>query len=252
MTNKPRLGVFSVTGCFGCQLTLAFVEDILLELLDKFEIAAFPMLKQENSYENLDIAIIEGSACRQEEIEELKKIRSNAKIVVALGACANSGSVQSIIEVSDKKQVMETVYNKKYKQYNPVEVGGIDKHIKVDFHIYGCPPDKEDLLLFIKQLLAGNIKPKQVDYNVCVECRAKANPCLLQEGKFCVGALTHGGCNALCPTNGHYCFGCHGYWEDSNVEALTELFKEYGFDKQLKNILAKFDCTSKQIKQIVK
>ncbi|MBW2971347.1 oxidoreductase, partial [Candidatus Woesearchaeota archaeon] len=58
--------------------------------------------------------------------------------------------------------------------------------------------------------------------------------------------VTNGGCQALCPSHGHYCFGCHGYWEDSNVEALRELFKENGFDKdEIRRIFTKFACTNK-------
>ncbi len=238
---KPKLGVFSVTGCFGCQLSLAFMEN-LLDVLEKFEIVGFPMLKEDNSYD-VDIAFIEGCACRQEEVEELKKIRKNAGIVVALGACATGGSVQSIKEVAGhdvKKHVYEDA-----SSYNPIEVGGIHKHIDVDYFIYGCPPDKEDLLQFIKDVLVAKKNPKQVSHNVCVECRAKHNVCLLQEGKECVGAVTHGGCGALCPTNGHYCFGCHGLWDDSNLNALGKVLEKNGFSQQkIQSVIKKFDCKS--------
>lgn len=245
MTDKPRLGVFSVTGCFGCQLTLAFVQDVLLELLDKFDVAAFPMLKEDNDYSNLDIAFIEGLAAREEEVAELKKIRENSKVVVALGACACSGSVPSIREVSDQEKIMKAVYERP-EVYNSIEAVGIAKHIEVDYYIYGCPPDKDNLLKFIKDVLAGKINPVQVDHSVCVECRAQGNVCLLQEGEFCLGPVTNGGCGALCPGEGHYCFGCHGFWEDSNIKAMSELFKKHGFDDdEIRRIFTKFDCTSK-------
>ncbi|OGM03288.1 hypothetical protein A3K72_03185 [Candidatus Woesearchaeota archaeon RBG_13_36_6] len=242
---KLKLGVFSVTGCFGCQLSLAFVEDILLDIIKNFEIVAFPMLKENNEYKNIDVAIIEGAACREEEIEELKKIRENSKIVVALGACACGGSVQSIKEVSDKQKVMNAAYDNP-ALFKPIDVGGIDKHIKVDYFIYGCPPDKNDLVKFVKDALIGKKNPIQVDYPVCCECRAKGNVCLLQNGEFCIGPVTNGGCGALCPSHGHYCFGCHGFWEDANMEAIVNLFKEMGFDKdEIKRIFTKFACTSK-------
>lgn len=245
MTKKPRLGVFSVTGCFGCQLTLAFVPDVLLDILNNFEVVAFPMLKENNEIKDIDVAFIEGLAAREEEVEDLKKIRENSKIVVALGACACSGSVPSIIEVSDKDKVMKAVYDNP-KVYNPIEATGIDKHIKVDYFIYGCPPDKTNLIRFIKDVLAGKTRPLQVDHPVCVECRARHNVCLLQEGEFCIGPVTLGGCEALCPSHGHYCFGCHGFWEDANMEAIVNLFKEMGFDKEvIRDTFAKFACTSK-------
>ncbi|MBW2971069.1 sulfhydrogenase 1 subunit delta, partial [Candidatus Woesearchaeota archaeon] len=122
MATKPKLGVFSVTGCFGCQLSLAFVENDLLQILNKFKIVAFPMIKESNKIKDIDIAFIEGSAVRSEEVDELKKIRANSKIVVALGACAANGGVQTIKELGDKEQISKEVYGDKGSHcYNPID-----------------------------------------------------------------------------------------------------------------------------------
>ncbi|MFH1399161.1 MAG: sulfhydrogenase 1 subunit delta [Candidatus Woesearchaeota archaeon] len=251
--GKPRLGVFSVTGCFGCQLSLAFVEDVLLEILNKFEVVAFPMLKENNEVKDIDVAFIEGSAVRAEEIEELKKIRDNSKMVVALGACACNGGVQTIKELGDKAKIAAVVYGNNAKVYSPVDAGPIEKHIKVDYYIGGCPPDKQNLVMFVKDVLVGKKNPIQIDMPVCVECRMKGNVCLLQEGKPCMGPFTYAGCNALCPSNGHYCFGCHGVWADANGSALRDLFKEHGFsDIEIKQFFAKFACTNEKVQKVVK
>ena len=40
-----KIGVYSITGCMGCLLSIIFNEKDLLELNDKVEIAAFPFIK---------------------------------------------------------------------------------------------------------------------------------------------------------------------------------------------------------------
>ena len=48
-----------------------------------------------SSLSDIDIAIIEGSITRPEDEERIKKIRSRAKVLIALGACATSGGETS-------------------------------------------------------------------------------------------------------------------------------------------------------------
>jgi predicted molibdopterin-dependent oxidoreductase YjgC len=48
---------------------------------------------------------------------------------------------------------------------------------------------------------------------VCAECPNQKNGCLLNKGKFCLGPITYGGCNAKCLREGFACEGCHGVSE---------------------------------------
>ncbi|GAH93850.1 unnamed protein product, partial [marine sediment metagenome] len=87
---KPKLGFFDFTGCEGCQLEVLNFDTELVELLNHVDIVNFREAKTERE-DNYEIAFVEGSITRESEIPKLKKIRQQAKIVVALGACACLG-----------------------------------------------------------------------------------------------------------------------------------------------------------------
>jgi len=69
--TRPRVGFFDFTGCEGCQLTVLNLEDEFLELLELVEIVEFRELMNGGGGE-LDIAFVEGSICRDQEVERLR------------------------------------------------------------------------------------------------------------------------------------------------------------------------------------
>ena len=234
---KLKVGVQSITGCAGCQLSIYFIEDILLELLDKIDIVAAPMIKEKN-VEEYDVLLVEGSVSSQEDLDRLMKFREQAKVLVALGACACHGGVQSMKHLlSDKeaKEAEQAVYGNKF----PSEPGlksitsvPIHKYVKVDFYIPGCPPDKQEIVQVLKWLIQGR-RLKAFDKAVCHECSLKENYCLLDQGIECLGPLMNGGCRALCPSFNHPCTGCRGLLDDANLESGKQVLKDKGFDADM-------------------
>ena len=229
--RKPRVGVHSITGCAGCQLSFYFVEDILLELIGKIHLVAAPMLKGKNEEVNYDVLFVEGSVSSKEDLDNLLKWREQTKYLIALGACASHGCVQSMKHMMNEKQVEKEVYKKfpTDKRLKPITAVPIHKHVKVDFYIPGCPPDKEEIAQVIKIVLQGRI-PRVYDKAVCHECSLKENYCLLDQGIECLGPLMNGGCKALCPSYNHPCTGCRGMLDDANLESGKEMLKDKGFD----------------------
>ncbi|MCD6140306.1 MAG: sulfhydrogenase 1 subunit delta, partial [Thermococcus sp.] len=110
MSEKVRVGFYALTSCYGCQLQMAMMDEIL-HLLDKVGIECWFMVER-NSEEDreVDIAFIEGSVSTQEEIELVKKIREKAKIVIAVGSCAIHGGVQSWDKDKEFNELWKTVY----------------------------------------------------------------------------------------------------------------------------------------------
>jgi sulfhydrogenase subunit delta len=228
-SRKLKIGAFGISGCAGCLLSI-FFEDCFAQLIDLVDIKAFPLVK-ENSYKGeFDCVFIEGTVCFDEDIEVLNELRKRAKKVVALGSCACTGGVPSIKNFLDSEKTMKLVYPV-YNHLKSEPPTPIDNHIKVDYYIPQCPPNKEEILEFVKCLATGReFKPYRDP--VCYECRRRGNECLLNKGEICLGPITNGGCNSLCPTNKVTCYGCRGPCKDANIKSFLNVLKEMGYTDQ--------------------
>jgi sulfhydrogenase subunit delta len=227
--QKPKAGFFGVAGCAGCLLTVIY-EDVFVELDKMLDIQSFPLIKENNYKGDFDIVFIEGTATFDEDIVVLNELRKRAKTVVALGACACVGGVPSIKNFRDGKKIMGFVYPK-FNHLKSEPPTPINKHIKVDYYLPQCPPDKGEIIEFVKCFISGRVFKNNKD-PVCIECRKKGNLCLLEEGELCLGPVTKGGCGALCPSNGVTCYGCRGPFSDANYKAFIELLKKKGYTEE--------------------
>ena len=226
---KPIAGFFGVAGCAGCLLSVLF-EETFPKIIKAFDIKSFPLIKEDNYQGNFDIVFIEGTVVFDEDIILLNELRKRSKIVVALGSCACVGGVPSIKNFKNEEKVMRFVYPK-HNNLRSEPPTPINKHIKVDYYIPQCPPNKEEILEFIECFISGKQFKNPKD-PVCIECRKQGNICLLQEGEICLGPLTRAGCNALCPKNGVGCYGCRGPTKDANYNSYLKILKEKGHTKE--------------------
>ncbi|MEM0465356.1 MAG: Ni/Fe hydrogenase subunit delta [Candidatus Pacearchaeota archaeon] len=227
--KKPTVGFYGISGCAGCLLTVLF-ENSFKELTELVNIKAFPLIKEDSYKGYFDIVFIEGTVCFDEDILIINKLRKRAKVIVALGSCSHVGGVPSIKNFKDKEKIMKFVYPRinHLKEENPTP---IENHIKVDYYIPQCPPNKSEIIEFIKIFLTER-KWKNYNEPVCFECRKKANPCVLEKGEICLGPITNGGCGALCPSNKTECYGCRGPTDDANIRSFKEMLKNMGYKEE--------------------
>ena len=90
--TRPTTAFFSFASCEGCQLQALSVEDVLLDFLGAVQIVNFREAIDERGDE-YDIAFVEGSIVRPDDVEEIQQVRKRARILVALGACACTGGL---------------------------------------------------------------------------------------------------------------------------------------------------------------
>ena len=225
--KKPRIGVFDFTGCEGCELQLANKEETLIDFLSLVEVVNFREISSASG-DDYDIALIEGAVSRDDEVDRLKTIRSNAKVLVALGACACFGGVNQLKNRFSMKDVVEEVYGTHKVQTAPVRK--ISDVVKVDLEIPGCPVSKKEVERIVVDIVTGaDIKfPK---YHVCLECKEKGNVCVVNLGRLCLGPITRAGCGAPCPTGNTGCLGCRGPAPEANFESFKQILKENDFPK---------------------
>jgi coenzyme F420-reducing hydrogenase gamma subunit len=225
--GKPKIAFFDLASCEGCQLTVVDSLQTHLDLLDAVEIVQFREAMTEKG-EDYQIAFVEGSCTREKDEARLFKIRDQADLVVALGACAHTGCVNALKNLQPSlDDVREYVYGDKAGWYETYPARPISAVVDIDAFIPGCPIDREEFVKVVKNVLLGK-KPGIPDYPVCVECKLKENVCLLLEGKPCLGPVTRAGCDAICPTYGDGCEGCRGYIPEPNENAMKDVLDEAG------------------------
>ncbi len=226
MTAKAKVAFFEFTSCEGCQLTVIDSLQDHPELLDVVDIVQFREAMSEKG-EDYQIAFIEGSCSRPSDEVKLREIREKADIVVALGACAHLGGINAIRNRQPLNQVRQYVYGDKSDWYETYPARPISAVIDVDAAIPGCPIDRQEFLTAVTHLLQGRM-PYIPDNPVCIECKLKANVCVYLRGMTCLGPITLGGCDAICPSYGEGCDGCRGLISNPNIEALKVVLTEHG------------------------
>lgn len=214
-------------------------EDELPEILELVNLVNFREAMSEKG-DDYDIAFIEGSVTRNEEIKKLKRIRYTARVVVSFGACSSIGGLNCLKNRFPVEEVKKLVYGRAsgHRNFSTLPVRPIDSIIKVDYYIHGCPPPKEEFLTVFKGLLMGKV-PEIANYPVCVDCKMAGNICVFEKGMSCLGPVTRAGCNAICVTYGCICWGCRGLVDDPNIGAHEDTLKRYGLN--VEEVVKKFD-----------
>lgn len=233
---KPRIGFFDFTGCEGCQLTVLNLEDQLLDLLDLVDVVEFREALTGSS-EALDIAFVEGSITRQQDVERLSAIRAKSKYLVALGACADMAGVNALRAEAGPDQLRREVYGSDAEHLVTFAPRPLSACVKVDGRIPGCPIDGQEFLSVLQALILDR-EPELPGYPLCVECKLGENACTFERGTVCLGPVVRAGCRAVCIAGGDRCRGCRGLVDHPRSSPYRRILEANGLS--LEEILAEF------------
>jgi len=228
MDHKPAIGVYKFASCDGCQLAFLNAGPDLLRLADLVDIVHFAEAGIVSPNSSVDIAFIEGSITTNADLERIKKIREQSKMLITLGACATAGGIQALRNIHHSDDWMSEIYA------NPEYIDTLDtstpiaEHVKVDLELWGCPVNSTQVFAAVRSLLFA-VTPVQEHDSLCVECKRKQNVCVMvTQGIPCMGPVTRTGCGAICPRVGRDCYACFGPAENTNTEALGLRFEGLG------------------------
>ncbi|MBD3206495.1 F420-nonreducing hydrogenase [Candidatus Bathyarchaeota archaeon] len=260
-----------LAGDSGCQVASLGLHEALVDILAANEPVFAPTLIDAKEIpEEIDVAIVEGGIRNTHEEEIIKEIREKSKVLIAIGACAVQGGIPGLANLKDGKELMKEIYS----EMRGTDKGTIPRHleslaeqhplshfVKVDYVIPGCPPEVDDIAHTLTSLLNGN-EPVYNSTQVCDDCPRERlgeydtglkriiedfpdpERCLLEQGYFCMGPATMGGCGAPCPQAGNTCEGCRGKCLDVDdqglamLDALTGLLSQIKDDIELNNYSA--------------
>jgi coenzyme F420-reducing hydrogenase gamma subunit len=213
--------VWKFASCDGCQLGLLDLEDELLALADRLEIAYFLEASSATVEGPYDVSLVEGSVTTAHDSDRIEEIRRQSRALVTIGACATAGGIQALRNFADVDDFTRVVYASPDYISTLATSTPISAHVPVDFELHGCPIDKHQLLEVISAHL-NRRRPRVRPHSVCVECKRRGTVCVMvAHGTPCLGPVTHAGCGALCPAYDRGCYGCYGPKETPNTESLN-------------------------------
>ncbi|NYT05552.1 MAG: coenzyme F420 hydrogenase subunit gamma [Methanomicrobiales archaeon] len=131
VANKITVGHVHMSGCTGCLVSLADNYEGLFKILDDYADLVYALtLVDVRHVPEMDVALVEGSVCIQDEtaVEEIRETRKKAKVVVALGGCASYGNITRFCRGGQWNQPQHESY---------LPIGDL---IDVDVVLPGCPP----------------------------------------------------------------------------------------------------------------
>ncbi len=152
--KKLAVGWFSFTCSEDSTILLT---ELLNEHLDEWkkvvEFRFFKALKSKNTLKDLDVAFIEGAISSEKQAAEARKIRENAKYVVAIGSCACTG-----LPSASRNQLLPDKVNEKIKFYlshfdYSDRVKKLADVVRVDDMVDGCPMNVPNFMVVLKKYL---------------------------------------------------------------------------------------------------
>ncbi|MDO8804825.1 MAG: cytochrome B [Elusimicrobiota bacterium] len=230
--TKPKIAFFDLSCCEGCQLQLANMGELLLDVLELVDVVEFREVMSEKWEGNFDVALVEGSVTDDHSEERLKAIRGRSKVLVAFGACAATGGVNGMKNSFDLEEIGKYVYGADHKSFPTRKTRPLHQVVKVDYTINNCPAYIPELVEVLKHILKG--LPYAVpDYPVCVECKFNENVCMYERGAACMGPVTRAGCGSQCINNNNICYGCRGMVSNPRENAARDIMAKYNITPEL-------------------
>ena len=190
VADKPKIGYIHMSGCTGDGMSLTENYDILSTLLtDMVDIVYGTTLVDLWEMPEMDLALVEGSVCLQDEhsVKELMELREKAGLVCAFGSCAMTGCFTRYARGGQLAQP-------KHESFVP-----ISDLIKVDCAIPGCPASPEIIAKVVVALINGDMDYLQpmLDMAACnLACGCDLQTNVVSKA-LCTGCGT---CVLACPT----------------------------------------------------
>lgn len=190
VADKPKIGYIHMSGCTGDGMSLTENYDILSTLLtDMVDIVYGTTLVDLWEMPEMDLALVEGSVCLQDEhsVKELMELREKSGLVCAFGSCAMTGCFTRYARGGQLAQP-------KHESFVP-----ISDLIKVDCAIPGCPASPEIIAKVVVALINGDMDYLQpmLDMAACnLACGCDLQTNVVSKA-LCCGCGT---CVLACPT----------------------------------------------------
>jgi NAD-reducing hydrogenase small subunit len=167
---KVRLATVWFGGCAGCHMSFLDLDEFLIDLAGLVDLVYSPVIDVKEYPENVDLCLIEGAICNEENLELLHKVRQRTRVLVSFGDCAVTANVPAIrnqLGLGNDESVLQRAYIEN-AQHNPCvpkadgivptllkRVMPVHEAVHVEHFLPGCPPPAAHIKALVGQLLGG-------------------------------------------------------------------------------------------------
>ena len=168
--DRLRVATVWFGGCSGCHMSFLDLDEFLIELAGQVELVYSPVVDVKEYPENVDVCLMEGAICNEDNLELLHRIRARTKTLVSFGDCAVTGNVPAMrnqLGLGNAENVLQRAYIE-CAQNNPrlparpgivpallPRVMPIHEAVHVDCSLPGCPPPADRIRALLAQVLKG-------------------------------------------------------------------------------------------------
>ena len=188
-TLKPKLAMYWAASCGGCEIALANINEVLLEIDSTFDFMFCPCLLDTKRADiealpdkAIYLTLFNGALRTEENLEMAELLRRKSELFFAFGACAASGGIPALANQRSTGNMLETVYCSSVNSGNaqglipggtsPVPGGELElpaflhrvlavhEAVAIDYAIPGCPPEPEQIIAVIRHIASGETLPE--------------------------------------------------------------------------------------------
>lgn len=171
---KTRIATVWFGGCSGCHMSFLDLDEFLLDLADLVDLVYSPVVDTKEYPENVDLCLIEGAICNEDNLALVHRIRERTRILIAFGDCAVTANVPAMrnqLGPGNTESVLQRAYIES-AQDNPrlpradgivpallERVMPVHEVVHVEHFLPGCPPPAAHIKALVSQILSG-VQPR--------------------------------------------------------------------------------------------
>ena len=174
MSAKPKVATVWLESCAGCHMSFLDIDERIIDLLSKVELIVSPISDIKDIPE-VTLGIIDGGIGNDEELHIAQELRQKCKILMVMGDCGVFGGINTMRNFLTPEQLLEAAFadgatvttlnpsGKLPGEDIPVllpQANAIDRFVKVDVYVPGCPPDADAIYYALSEILAGRVPVK--------------------------------------------------------------------------------------------
>jgi len=168
--NRLKVATVWFGGCSGCHMSFLDLDEFLIDLAGLVDLVYSPVIDVKEYPENVDLCLIEGAICNEDNLELLHKVRARTKVLVSFGDCAVTGNVPAIrnqLGSRNVENVLQCAYidNAQENRRLPSSDGivppllnrvlPVHEVVPVEHYLPGCPPAAANIKALLVAVLAG-------------------------------------------------------------------------------------------------